>query len=76
MSLTAAKALSYEETGSKNINGKRASVSFAEKLGTHSLLWILIKRHKVALLIPGWTLVLLNWAFPQWTEIVKALLTR
>lgn len=74
--LTAAKAMSYEETGSKQVNGKKATIKFAEKLGTHSLLWIVVKRHKVALLSIGNIILILNFVFPQWFELVKGLLTR
>lgn len=70
------KAMTYEETGSKQINGKKATIKVAEKLGTHSLAWIVVKRHKVVILSIGNIVLVLNYVFPQWFELVKGLLTR
>lgn len=54
--------------------GKRVAIRAAETLGTGSLVWLLAKRHKVALLAIGNVVLVLNWAFPAWAELVKSLI--
>jgi len=43
--------------------------------GTFYILWHIVKRHKVALLAIGNIILLLNWAVPAWTDILKDILT-
>lgn len=68
------KAMSYEETGSKQLHDDDVIWSMAEKLGTPSLLWLLIKRHKVALLAIGNIVLVLNTVVPMWPNMLKSLL--
>ena len=73
---TAAQAMEYEQTGNKTTskgNGKRLAIKTAEQLSTSRLLWIVTKRHKTGLLAVGNIVLVLNWAFPAWTELVKSL---
>lgn len=64
----------YEAAGTKRIkDGKTATIKVAEQLGTASLIWVLVKRHKVGLLAIGNVLLVLNWIFPEWPELVKSL---
>lgn len=77
MSKTTAQAMDYEVTGKTKPSkgtGKRVAIQAAEQLSTTRLLWILVTRHKVALLALGNVILVLNWAIPEWTEIVKSLI--
>jgi hypothetical protein len=72
--------MQYEDIEAKPANGKRALdisnkvlVNAAKKLPTYRLLWIIIVRHKVAILAIGNIILVLNWAVPAWPEIVKSL---
>ncbi len=65
--------MSYEKTGNKKlVDAKGAMLKVASNLKTSSLIWLLVKRHKVALLAIGNIVLLLNWAIPAWPEIVKS----
>ena len=52
---------------------KKQAVKTAETLTTGRLLWIVIVRHRVGLLMVGNCILVLNWAFPMWTEFVKSI---
>lgn len=69
--------MTYEQTPVKN-NVKEASgkalVKAAKMLPTHRLLWIIIVRHKVAILATGNIVLVLNWALPQWPDFVKSII--
>lgn len=45
----------------------------ANELSTLSLIWLLVRRHRVALLAVGNVVLVLNWAFPQWLELLRSL---
>lgn len=66
--------MKYVETGKKTINPKHGMIRIAEDLSTGRLLWILVKRHKVALLATGNVILVLNWMVPQWPQIVRSLI--
>lgn len=51
-------------------DARKMALKVAEQVGTPSLIWLLAKRHKVALLAIGNVILLLNWIFPFWTELV------
>jgi hypothetical protein len=73
---TSAQAMEYEVSGNKGASkgtGKRVAIKSAESLSTSRLLWILVTRHKVALLALGNIVLVLNWAIPEWTTIVVSL---
>lgn len=72
MSLTKTGALDYEETPFK-INKKKPVKSF-EQMSTGVILWKLAVRHKLFLLSLGNVILVLNWAFPEWAELVKSLI--
>ena len=76
MSLTKTMdGMSYELTGKKKVsNPKAVALKVASEVSTLSLLWLLVKRHKVALLAVGNIVLLLNWTLPQWLEIAKSVL--
>lgn len=52
---------------------KKVALKVADQLNTGSLVWLLVKRHKVAILAIGNIVLVLNWAVPAWPEIVKSL---
>lgn len=72
--------MQYEETKVAPVNSRlpqiqnKVLVNAAKRLSTKRLLWILIVRHKVAILALGNILLVLNWAIPAWPEIVKSFL--
>lgn len=53
---------------------KRTAIKIADQLNTSSLVWLLVKRHKVALLALGNVVLVLNWAFPEWPQLVRSLI--
>lgn len=64
----------YEATGTKRVkDNKGAMLKIADQLGTHSLIWLLVKRHKVAILATGNVVLVLNWAIPEWPTILRSL---
>lgn len=74
MSLAKTDGLKYEATKiSSKPNGKATALKIAGQVGTPSLLWLLTKRHKVALLAIGNIVLVLNWAFPEWPQMVLGL---
>lgn len=79
MSLTKTEVATSDfiKTGSKEQskdNGKRVALKVADQIGTLSLLWLLVKRHKVAILAAGNIVLVLNWAFPEWPQLVLGLI--
>jgi hypothetical protein len=66
--------LSYELAGTKK--SKRSNLRIADDMASLSLIWLLVKRHKILLLSIGNIILVLNWAIPAWPEIVKSLLLR
>lgn len=74
---TASQAMQYEAAGSKKASkgaGKRATIKLAEQLSTPSLIWLLVKRHKVAILAIGNLVLLANFIFPEWPQLVLGLI--
>lgn len=71
---TIANAMTYEKSGNKHINPDKVALKYAEQLPTLKLSWLLVKRHKVAILAGGNVVLVLNWAVPQWVVIVKSLI--
>ena len=79
MTKTAAKAMEYEVTGTKNVNNpsevlRKAYKMEVQKRSTMYTLYLLAAKHKVALLAIGNVILVLNWAVPEWTSIVLGLL--
>lgn len=69
--------MTYETTPTKiNARGitKTLAIKASETLSTPRLIWILVKRHKVAILATGNVLLVLNWAIPEWHTIIKSLI--
>lgn len=69
--------IKYEIAGHKEPSkntAKRQLLKVANELGTLSLLWLVVKRHKVVLLSVGNIVLVLNWVMPSWTEIVKSII--
>lgn len=68
--------MKYEAAGTKKPskgNSKRVAIKIANELSTPTLLWLLVKRHKVALLATGNVILLLNWALPQWPQMLQSI---
>ena len=78
MSLTKTiDGMSYEATGKKTASkgsAQRLTIKAAEELHTSRLLWIVVKRHKVGLLMVGNIVLVLNWAFPEWPQLFLGLI--
>lgn len=79
MSATTLKAGALIEDAPQKITASRGVarkqvLKIADQLGTPSLVWLLVKRHKVAFLAAGNVVLVLNWAFPAWTELVKSII--
>lgn len=53
---------------------KKQCLKIANQLNTSSLIWLLVKRHKVAILALGNVVLLLNWVFPEWPQLVRSLI--
>lgn len=69
--------MAYERTGKKEASkstGKKTALRIADQVGTPTLVWLLVKRHKVALLAIGNIVLLLNWIFPEWPQMVLGLI--
>lgn len=68
--------MDYEQTKVNN-NVKAASSKMlqlaASKLSTGSLIWLLVKRHKVGLLITSNALLLISFVFPPWLDMIISL---
>lgn len=67
------EGMKYELTGHKKASSKQVAMQAATMLGTPSLVWILLKRHKVAILAAGNVILVLNWAVPEWPQIARSL---
>lgn len=65
--------MAYEQTGSKKVNGKSVATKYANQMSTSSLIWLLVKRHKMGLLVTGNIILVLNWAIPEWVNILVSL---
>lgn len=79
MSLTTqeVKSMDFIRTGNKSISNhstKQTAVKIASQLSTRSILWLLVKRHKVLILATGNIILVLNWTIPAWPEIIKSML--
>ncbi len=53
---------------------KRALIKEAEQLSTLTLLWVIVKRHKVGLLLIGNIILVLNYVFPAWFTFLTSLI--
>lgn len=76
MSLAKTDGMAYEASGTKTPSkntGKRAALKMADQLGTPSLTWLLVKRHKVALLALGNIILVMNWMLPEWPQMMLGL---
>ncbi len=80
MSLTKTiDGMSYEATpvNKKKVSDpKRALIKEAEQLNTLSLIWLVIKRHRVGLLLIGNIILILNWIMPAWFSLLLSLFGR
>jgi hypothetical protein len=60
-----AKAMEYEKTAiSTKLNGKEARLNELNRIGTPSILWYVVKRHKVGLLITSNIVLAILYLFP------------
>lgn len=79
MSLTKTDTVlgNYIETGSKKVNSKSAMrKAYRKAVDEQSSMYtlsLLAYKHKVGLLMLGNIILVLNWAFPMWTEFVKSI---
>lgn len=71
---TAGQAMQYEAAGKvSKPNGKAMALKIAGQVGTPSLVWLLVKRHRIGILAVGNIVLVLNWAFPAWPQLVLGL---
>lgn len=74
---SATQAMDFEVTGNTKASkgtGKRAAIKVAERLSTPRLLWIVVTRHKVGLLSIGNIILILNFIFPAWFDLVLGMI--
>ena len=64
----------YIKTGKTKADNRGVALKLAEQVGTGRLIWIIIKRHKVSLLMIGNIILVLNYAIPEWPNIVRSLI--
>lgn len=65
--------MQYEKTEvTNNIKGisNKMLIQAASKVSTGSLIWLLVKRHKVALLATSNAILLISFVFPPWFDIL------
>lgn len=77
MSTTKTDGMAYEATGTKTVSkntGKKTALKIANQVGTPSLLWLIVKRHKVGLLMIGNIVLVLNFVFPAWPDLLLGLI--
>jgi hypothetical protein len=69
--------MQYEETKIQNKVSPKVSskllIKAAERLSTLQLIWLLVKRHKVALLATANIMFVINWALPEWPQMIVSL---
>lgn len=58
---------------STKVNGKQQAIKIAGQVSTSSLVWMLVKRHKVGILAMGNIVLALNVVYPPWTDFVLGL---
>ena len=69
----------YEAAGKKEISNasevnRKIYRKAVERHSTAYTLWILVLKHKVPLLVLGNVILVLNWAFPEWFQLVLSLI--
>lgn len=71
--------MEYETTKVEAVNPRLDTISTkmlvkaAKRLPTWRLLLICIVQQKIPLLVAGNVLLVLNWAFPAWPELIKSI---
>lgn len=68
--------MAYETAGNKTVSkntGKKVALKVANQLSTSSLVWLLVRRHKVGLLMVGNIILVMNWALPEWPQMMLGL---
>lgn len=69
-----AHGMAYEHIGTKGVKDvDLMAIKMAQQLATSRLVWLLVKRHKVAILAIGNIILVLNWAFPAWPTFVRSM---
>lgn len=53
---------------------KRATNNNLNSYGTSKILWHLVMRHKLVLSLTLNALFIVNWALPEWANILKSIL--
>lgn len=68
--------MTYEETSIKKGKGlgKSVAIKATETLGTGTILWLLVKRHKVGLLGTWAVIITVLYIFPPLPDMVLSLL--
>lgn len=69
----ATHGMKYEDMPLTKVKGASVALKYAKQVNSFSLVWILLSRHKVGLLAIGNIILVLNWAFPAWPELVRAI---
>lgn len=68
--------MKLEETEVKNNTHEAARKAYRKAVterNTFYTLGLLVLKHKMPILITGNVLLIMNWAFPQWFELVRVL---
>lgn len=76
---SAAQAMQYEASGKTEVSNasdvmRKAYKREVAKRSTIYTLWLLAVKHKVALLAIGNIILVLNWALPEWPQMVLGLI--
>lgn len=81
MSLTKSEVAQndYIKTGNKAASkgtAKQLTIKAANQLSTSSLIWLIVKRHKVGLLAIGNIVLVMNFVLPEWPQMALGLINK
>lgn len=76
---TKTDGMKYEVTGKQNVSDPRAVSNkvYRKAVNQHSTiytLWLLAVKHKVGLLAIGNIILVLNWALPEWPQLLMGII--
>jgi len=70
--------MQYETTGKQDIDARALnSKAYRSAVTRHSTiytLWLLANKHKIVLLAVGNVILVANWVFPEWPQLVLGLI--
>lgn len=76
---TADQAMKYEQDGKQTVSDfatveRRAYKKLVRRHSTIYTLWLLAVKHRVGLLAAGNIILVANWIFPEWPQLVLGLI--